>query len=256
MRFVGFNCLPASVFYGVDSSHTPKEALDAMLGQWKERLSSIWSESPVEFLPSEDFDPSLTYTLSQDAVAAWSKDNPDIGPNVGQNLGRPHRSVLVHKYPELKLEVAKPEPIEEPETKIATNVETEVVEAKVEANSVVVEEPSKNEAAIAVVTTGETKDIEASKETEGSETATTDPKTQETTTESKPESPVTGTVETAPVAQIATLEEKPAETSEQTDASAKIDEMKEAVKANVQTSQMSEEAPVAPVVNGVNGVKE
>ncbi|XP_068115746.1 NAD(P)H dehydrogenase [quinone] 1-like isoform X2 [Hyperolius riggenbachi] len=86
LNFCGFQVLEPQISYAV--AHVPPEARVQILKTWEKRLETIWDETPIKFLPIQDFSGMESgFTLKKEVEEALSESK--YGPTVGQNLGKP-----------------------------------------------------------------------------------------------------------------------------------------------------------------------
>ncbi|XP_068117533.1 NAD(P)H dehydrogenase [quinone] 1-like isoform X2 [Hyperolius riggenbachi] len=86
LNFCGFQVLEPQISYAV--AHFPLEARVQILKTWEKRLETIWDETPIKFLPIQDFSGMESgFTLKKEVEEALSESK--YGPTVGQNLGKP-----------------------------------------------------------------------------------------------------------------------------------------------------------------------
>ena len=58
-----------------------------MLEAWIKRLGSIWTETPLQFVPMKNFNASKDHILSDEYLESVKEDKE--GPTLGQHLGKP-----------------------------------------------------------------------------------------------------------------------------------------------------------------------
>lgn len=91
MRFVGFDVLPAQVYYAVESA-TEKER-QLMLSRWSKRLKKIEGEQVIKFVPLshyeyEDASRPIQGMRLKEKILDQNTDC-SYGLTVGQHLGKP-----------------------------------------------------------------------------------------------------------------------------------------------------------------------
>ncbi|TRY71454.1 hypothetical protein DNTS_011726 [Danionella cerebrum] len=87
LRFCGFQVLAPQIFWC--PTHSPPEARRAMLESWQERLGGVFTEKPLSFAPSQDFDFSFEggFRLRPEAKEKCAAE--PYGITTGHHLGKP-----------------------------------------------------------------------------------------------------------------------------------------------------------------------
>ncbi|KAG8437511.1 hypothetical protein GDO86_008279 [Hymenochirus boettgeri] len=87
LHFCGFQVLEPQISYCI--AHTPPDKRTQILEAWEGRLSKIWEEKTIRFVPNDDFELSFQggFVLKKDV--AEKKSLEKFGPSVGQHMGKP-----------------------------------------------------------------------------------------------------------------------------------------------------------------------
>ncbi|XP_019360893.1 PREDICTED: NAD(P)H dehydrogenase [quinone] 1 [Gavialis gangeticus] len=86
LYFCGFQVLAPQIAYSI--GHTPEDIRSQILTGWKERLGSIWEETPLSFVPSSSFELSFKGGFKLKAEAQEQQKDQKYGLSVGQHLGK------------------------------------------------------------------------------------------------------------------------------------------------------------------------
>uniref|UniRef100_A0A5F9CPG4 NAD(P)H dehydrogenase [quinone] 1 n=1 Tax=Oryctolagus cuniculus TaxID=9986 RepID=A0A5F9CPG4_RABIT len=86
LHFCGFQVLEPQLTYSI--GHTPEDARIQILQRWKERLESIWDETPLYFPPSSLFDLNVQAGFLMKKEVQDEQKNKAVGLSVGHHLGK------------------------------------------------------------------------------------------------------------------------------------------------------------------------
>ncbi|XP_001510254.1 NAD(P)H dehydrogenase [quinone] 1 [Ornithorhynchus anatinus] len=86
LYFCGFQVLEPQMAYSI--GHTPADARIKILEGWKQRLGSIWEETPLTFAPSSYFDLNFQAGFLMKKEVQEEQKNKKMGLSVGHHLGK------------------------------------------------------------------------------------------------------------------------------------------------------------------------